>query len=73
MHEKKKKKKKSQFILLKIPPHLVIILGKIHALSIEVLTVFCHKGDVLTRMGPFLGCITYLLPLWFVPEYVTSK
>ena len=27
----------SQFILLKIPPHLVRLLGKIHALSIEVL------------------------------------
>ena len=27
----------SQFILLKIPPHVVRLLGKIHALSIEVL------------------------------------
>ena len=27
----------AQFILLKIPPHLVRLLGKIHALSIEVL------------------------------------
>ena len=34
MHEKK-----SQFILLKIPPHVVRLLGKIHALSIEVLCV----------------------------------
>ena len=36
--------KNSQFILLKIPPHLVSLLGKIHALSIEVLpvdTVIC--------------------------------
>ena len=32
MHEKK-----SQFILLKISPHVVRLLGKIHALSIEVL------------------------------------
>ena len=32
MHEKK-----SQFILLKIPPNLLNLLGKIHALSIEVL------------------------------------
>ena len=32
MHEKN-----SQFILLKIPPHVVRLLGKIHALSIEVL------------------------------------
>ena len=29
--------KNSQFILLKIPSHLVSLLGKIHALSIEVL------------------------------------
>ena len=29
--------KNSQFILLKIPPNLVRLLGKIHALSIEVL------------------------------------
>ena len=34
MHEKN-----SQFILLKIPSHLVRLLGKIHALSIEVLTI----------------------------------
>ena len=32
MHEKD-----SQFILLKIPPHVVRLLGKIYALSIEVL------------------------------------
>ena len=30
--------KNSQFILLKIPPHLVSLLGKIHALSKEVLS-----------------------------------
>ena len=35
MHEKN-----SQFILLKIPPNLLGLLGKIHALSIEVLYVF---------------------------------
>ena len=29
----------SQFILLKIPPHSVRLLGKIHALSIEVLNL----------------------------------
>ena len=32
MHEKN-----SQFILLKIPPHLIRLLGKINALIIEVL------------------------------------
>ena len=35
MHEKN-----SQFILLKIPPHVVSLLGKIHALSIEILLIF---------------------------------
>ena len=40
--KKKKKKKKSQFILLKIPSHLVRLLGKIQALSIEVLYVFSY-------------------------------
>ena len=38
MHEKN-----AQFIFLKIPPHLVRLLGKIHALSIEVLDL----SDVL--------------------------
>ena len=31
------REKKSQFILLKIPPHLFRLLGKIHASGIEVL------------------------------------
>ena len=38
MHEKK-----SQFIHLKIPPHLVGLLGKIHALSIEVPGISCQN------------------------------
>ena len=48
MHEKN-----SQFILLKISPHLVRLLGKIHALSIEVLS--SGKGDNIILL---LGGIT---------------
>ena len=42
-----KKKKKSQFIVLKIPSHVVRLLEKIHALSIAVpykLNVLIHKN-----------------------------
>ena len=38
MHEQN-----SQLILLKIPPHLVRLLGKMHALSIEVLQSYTEK------------------------------
>ena len=38
--------KNSQFILLKIPPNLVRLLGKIHALSIEVL-----RNEITIRCG----------------------
>ena len=41
MHEKN-----SQFILLKFQPHLVRLLGKIHALSIEVLESEVGEGQV---------------------------
>ena len=36
-------KKKSQFILLKIPHHVVRLSGKIHALSIEILLLHVIK------------------------------
>ena len=39
-------KKKSQFILQKIPPHVVRLLGKIHALSIEVLPRLAEKSII---------------------------
>ena len=47
-------KKKSQFILLKIPPHVVRLSGKIHALSIEVLSnraIFLHVMVLFIRPG----------------------
>ena len=46
-------KKNSQFILLKIPPHLVSLLGKIHALSIEVLSAYhrCNMKQALSLAG----------------------
>ena len=43
------KKKQSQFILLKIPPHLVRLLGKIHALSIDVLSTVLLRNQVCDR------------------------
>ena len=52
MHEKKK----SQFILLKIPPHLVGLLGKIHALSIEVLKPVVLK-ELRNEISPVIQII----------------
>ena len=55
MHEKK-----SQFIHLKIPPHLARLLGKIHALSIEVLghsTYFMWNGTLSVLRQTYHGAI----------------
>ena len=49
MHEKI-----AQFILLKIPPHLVILLGKIHALSIQVLRIVILIGLAKTSTNETL-------------------
>ena len=46
-------KKKSQFILLKIPPHL----GKIHILSIEVLWRIRRKMKFITMIKPTISQI----------------
>ena len=46
MHEKN-----SQFILLKIPPNLLSLLGKIHALSIEVLIRINYGGCIDVAVG----------------------
>ena len=46
MHEKN-----SQFILLKIPPNLPSLLGKIHALSIEVLIRINYGGCIDVAVG----------------------
>ena len=63
----------SQFILLRIPPHLVRLLGKIHALSTEVLgsinlnaiasaTLSIQKFKVNTMLNAFeKWCIIFAL------------
>ena len=53
--------KNSQFILLKIPPNLVRLLGKIHALSIEVLATYCMAYNGIVNIPEPL----YNLTLWF--------
>ena len=61
MHEKN-----SQFILLKFQPHLVRLLGKIHALSIEVLVagqyfeIVASPADKPARlqMLSLAGCVS---------------
>ena len=52
MHEKN-----SQFILLRIPPHLVRLLGKIHALSIEVLRI----PKIMVMVSKLVKCVFFLL------------
>ena len=44
----------AQFILLQIPPHLVRLLGKIHALSIEVLSKLAKWREKVGEMLPYV-------------------
>ena len=62
--------KNSQFILLKIPPNLVRLLGKIHALSIEVL---CLYNIAVVLYVPERTELKFLCPINFSKELIDLR